>query len=178
MMMYAPVVLAAGKGTRMRSTLPKVLHQLAGLPLMAHVLQALDEIPQTAAFAPLLATLTSAKPLAVVGFGADEVERVFGERCFYAIQEPQLGTGHAVIAARHALDTLEPQPEIVLVCYGDTPLISSEMLACLLVEHVERGATLTFLTAITGQPSDFGRVVRDADGQALEIVEMKRATDE
>lgn len=178
MMKYAPVVLAAGKGTRMRSTLPKVLHQLAGLPLMEHVLHALDEIPQTAAFAPLLATLTGAKPLAVVGFGADEVERVFGERCSYAVQEPQLGTGHAVMAARRALDTLEPEPEIVLVCYGDTPLISSEVLARLLVEHIERGAMVTFLTAITQQPSDFGRVVRDASGQAREIVEMKRATDQ
>jgi bifunctional UDP-N-acetylglucosamine pyrophosphorylase/glucosamine-1-phosphate N-acetyltransferase len=178
MMMYAPVVLAAGKGTRMRSTLPKVLHQLAGLPLMAHVLHALDEIPHTAAFAPLLATLTSTKPLVVVGFGADEVERVFGERCFYAMQEPQLGTGHAMMAARHAVDTLEPQPEIVLVCYGDTPLISSEVLARLLVEHVERRATVTFLTAISEQPSDFGRVVRDEGRQAREIVEMKRATDE
>jgi bifunctional UDP-N-acetylglucosamine pyrophosphorylase / glucosamine-1-phosphate N-acetyltransferase len=178
MKMYTPVVLAAGKGTRMRSTLPKVLHQLAGLPLMAHVLNALDEIPQTTAFAPLLSTLTSQKPLAVVGFGADEIERLFGERCSYSLQEPQLGTGHAVMAARHALDRLEPRPEIVLVCYGDTPLISSEALARLLVEHVERRATLTFLTAITEQPSDFGRIVRDADGQASEIVEMKRATDE
>ena len=175
---YAPVVLAAGKGTRMRSTLPKVLHQLAGLPLLAHVLNALDEIPHTAAFAPLQTTLASAKPLAVVGFGADEVERVFGERCAYVLQEPQLGTGHAVMVARHALDRLEPQPEIVLVCYGDTPLMSGEVLARLLVEHVERGATLTFLTAITEQPSDFGRVVRDAAGQAREIVEMKRATEE
>ena len=176
MIMYAPVVLAAGMGTRMRSTLPKVLHSLAGLPLMAHVLNALDDIPHSAAFAPLLAALTSHKPLAVVGFGADEVERVFGERCSYALQEPQLGTGHAVMAARRALDTLEPQPEIVLVCYGDTPLISSEALARLLVEHVERGATVTFLTAISQQPSDFGRVVRDVGGQAREIVEMKRAT--
>ena len=178
MKMYAPVVLAAGKGTRMRSTLPKVLHQLAGLPLLAHVLHALDEIPHTTAFAPLLATFNRATPLAVVGFGADEVERVFGEQCYYTLQEPQMGTGHAVMAARNVIDALEPPPEIVLVCYGDTPLISSEVLARLLVEHVERGATVTFLTAIAEQPSDFGRVVRDADGQAREIVEMKRATDE
>jgi len=178
MKMYAPVVLAAGKGTRMRSTLPKVLHQLAGLPLMAHVLNTLDDIPHTASFAPLLARLTSAKPLAVVGYGADEVERVFGERCYYTLQEPQLGTGHAVMATRSAIDALVPLPEIVLVCYGDTPLISSDVLARLLVEHVERKATVTFLTANTEQPSDFGRVVRDAAGQAREIVEMKRATRE
>jgi bifunctional UDP-N-acetylglucosamine pyrophosphorylase / glucosamine-1-phosphate N-acetyltransferase len=178
MRMYAPVVLAAGKGTRMRSTLPKVLHALAGLPLLAHVLNALDGIPTTASFAPLLSTLTSSKPLAVVGFGAEQLERVFGERCNYTLQEPQLGTGHAVMEAKSAVDALEPQPEIVLVCYGDTPLISSDVLARLLVEHVERGATVTFLTAIAEQPSDFGRVVRDADGHAREIVEMKRATPE
>ena len=178
MMIYAPVVLAAGMGTRMRSTVPKVLHALAGMPLMAHVLEALDEIPHTAAFASLQATLTGAKPLAVVGFGADEIEHTFGDRCSYALQEPQLGTGHAVMAARRAIDAQEPPPEIVLVCYGDTPLISSEVLARLLVEHVERGATITFLTAIAEQPSDFGRVVRGADGQAREIVEMKRATQE
>src|SRR5581483_9820244 len=127
MKMYAPVVLAAGKGTRMRSTLPKVLHSLAGLPLMAHVLNALDDIPHTTAFAPLCSTLTGHKPLAVVGFGAEQIERVFGERCYYTLQEPQLGTGHAVMAARNVIDALEPQPEIVLVCYGDTPLISSEV---------------------------------------------------
>lgn len=178
MMKYAPVVLAAGKGTRMRSTLPKVLHSLAGLPLMAHVLNALDDIPHTTSFAPLLASLTSHKPLVVVGFGAEQIERVFGERCYYTLQEPQLGTGHAVMTARNVIDTLEPQPEIVLVCYGDTPLISSEVLARLLVEHVERKATVTFLTAITEQPSDFGRVVRDGAGQARAIVEMKRATSE
>ncbi|MGH2495941.1 MAG: NTP transferase domain-containing protein, partial [Ktedonobacteraceae bacterium] len=178
MKMYAPVVLAAGMGTRMRSTLPKVLHPLAGLPLMAHVLNALDEIPHTASFAPLLPTLTSHKPVVVVGFEAEQIERVFGERCYYTLQEPQLGTGHAVMAARQTIDALEPQPEIVLVCYGDTPLISSEVLARLLVEHIERKATVTFLTAITEQPSDFGRIVRDETGQAREIVEMKRATSE
>lgn len=178
MKMYAPVVLAAGKGTRMRSTLPKVLHTLAGLPLMAHVLNALDDISHTTAFAPLRLTLTGHKPLAVVGFGAEQIERVFGERCYYTLQEPQLGTGHAVMAARNVIDALEPQPEIVLVCYGDTPLISSEVLARLLVEHVEREATVTFLTSMAEQPSDFGRIVRDAAGQAREIVEMKRATNE
>src|SRR5690348_5851949 len=145
MMKYAPVVLAAGMGTRMRSTVPKVLHPLAGLPMMAHVLQALDEIPHTTAFFPLRETLTGAKPLVVVGSGADEVERTFGERCSYALQEAQLGTGHAVMAARRAIDAQEPPPEIVLVCYGDTPLISSEVLARLLAEHVKCRATLSFL---------------------------------
>lgn len=178
MIMYAPVVLAAGKGTRMRSTLPKVLHPLAGLPLLAHVLNALDAIPATAAIAPLLPTLAAHRPTAVIGFESEEVERVIGAQCFYAIQEEQLGTGHAVLAAREVVDALDPQPEIVLVCYGDTPLISSEVLARLLVEHLQQRATVTFLSAMTEQPSDFGRVVRDARGRVSEIVEMKRATPE
>src|SRR5690349_12323450 len=158
MMKYAPVVLAAGKGTRMRSTVPKVLHPLAGLPMMAHVLQALDEIPNTTAFAPLHDALTGAKPVVVVGYGADESEAAFNDRCSYAVQESQLGTGRAVLAARRAIETQEPLPDIVLVCYGDTPLISSEVLARLLAEHVERKATVSFLTAIAEGPSDFGRI--------------------
>ena len=175
---YAPVVLAAGKGTRMRSTLPKVLHQLAGLPLLAHVLNAVEAIPSTTAFSSLLATTSGQRPVVVVGYEGKQVEDVFGGRCHYALQQEQLGTGHAVLAAKESVDALSPLPQTVLVCYGDTPLVSSDALASLLVEHLTRQATITFLTATTEQPSDFGRVVRDADGQVREIVEMKRATEE
>jgi bifunctional UDP-N-acetylglucosamine pyrophosphorylase/glucosamine-1-phosphate N-acetyltransferase len=83
-----------------------------------------------------------------------------------------------VLAAQKTVDKLEPQPKTVLVCYGDTPLISNEILARVLAEHLTHQATITFLTAIADQPSDFGRVVRDADGRVREIVEMKRATEE
>ncbi|GAC1566055.1 MAG: bifunctional UDP-N-acetylglucosamine diphosphorylase/glucosamine-1-phosphate N-acetyltransferase GlmU [Ktedonobacteraceae bacterium] len=162
----------------MRSSVPKVLHPLAGLPLLAHVLNTLDAIPTTAAFVPVLSTLTAHRPVVVVGYGADQVEQDFGERCHYVLQEPQSGTGHAVKEAMGVVDALDPLPEIVLVCYGDTPLISDDVLASLLVEHVKREATITFLTAATEQPSDFGRVVRDAEGRVREIVEMKRATQE
>ncbi len=175
---YATVVLAAGKGTRMRSTLPKVLHQVAGLPLMAHVLNAIETIPSASAFASLLSTTNTSRPVVVLGYGAEQVEDTFGERCLYAVQEEQLGTGHAVLAAQKTVDKLELQPQTVLVCYGDTPLISNEILARVLAEHLTHQATITFLTAITDQPSDFGRVVRDADGRVSEIVEMKRATEE
>ena len=175
---YAAVVLAAGKGTRMNSTLPKVLHQVAGLPMLAHILNAIEAIPSTSAFAPLLTTTTGHRPIVVVGYGAEQVEATFGVRCLYALQEEQSGTGHAVMAARAALDTLNPPPQTILVCYGDTPLISGEILARLLVEHLTHQSTLTFLTAVTDQPSDFGRVVRDAGGQVCEIVEFKRATAE
>jgi len=175
---YATVVLAAGKGTRMRSTLAKVLHPLAGVPLLAHVLNAVEAIPSSLAFAPYAKLPSSSRPIVVLGNGATQVEAVFGERCLYAIQEEQLGTGHAVLAARNAVEKLEPLPQVVLVCYGDTPLVRSEILARVLVEHQERQATITFLTAHAALPSDFGRVVRDADGRVLEIVEVKRATEE
>src|SRR2546426_6859774 len=167
---YATVVLAAGKGTRMRSTLPKVLHPVAGLPMLAHVLNAVEAIPATTAFAPLIAMTTTHRPIVVLGYGAEQIKVAFGEQCFYTLQEEQLGTGHAVLSAQQAVDSLDPLPQTVLVCYGDNPLITSEMLARVLVEHFTCQATVTFLTAMLEEPSDFGRVVlRDPDGRVREI---------
>ncbi len=175
---YAAIVLAAGKGTRMRSALPKVLHQVAGLPLLAYVLDAIDFIPSTEIFTPLVSTITSHRPIVVLGHEAQQVEDQFGTRSHYAYQEEQLGTGHAVLAAEHAVLALNPIPRTILVCYGDTPLISGQILARVLLEHITSAATLTFLTAFTEYPSDFGRVVRDTHGNVQEIVEVKRATEE
>jgi len=175
---YVPVVLAAGKGTRMRSELPKVLHQVADRPLMAHVLNAIEAIPDAPAFAPLQATLFGHSPVAVVGYGAEHIAANFGERCYYALQEEQLGTGHAVLMARAEVDTLDPLPDIVLVCYGDTPLVTGEVLSRVLAEHCARQATVTFLTGIAQLPSDYGRVVRDVQGNVREIVEVRRASEE
>ena len=175
---YATVVLAAGKGTRMRSKLPKVLHPLAGLPLLAHVLKAVTAIPPTLSSISQGSTVSTQKPIVVLGHEAEQIEAVFREQCLYAIQKEQLGTGHAVLTAQTAVDALYPIPQTVLVCYGDTPLVSSDMLARVLHEHLIRHATITFLTATTEQPSDFGRVVRDSQGRVREIVEMKRATPE
>jgi bifunctional UDP-N-acetylglucosamine pyrophosphorylase/glucosamine-1-phosphate N-acetyltransferase len=178
MNIYATVVLAAGNGTRMRSALPKVLHPLVGVPLLAHVLKAVEAIPSTSSFAPIAPTTTTHRPIVVLGQDMQQVEDTFGNRCSYAIQHEQLGTGHAVLAAKNTVDTLHPLPQTVLVCYGDTPLVSSEALARVLVEHLTQKATVTFLTAVTEQPSDYGRIVRNIDGQVCEIVEMKRATEE
>jgi bifunctional UDP-N-acetylglucosamine pyrophosphorylase / glucosamine-1-phosphate N-acetyltransferase len=175
---YATVVLAAGKGTRMRSTLPKVLHPLAGMPLLGHVLNAVEAIPSSDPLASYVAPTTIHRPVVVLGHEAAHVEAVFGQRCLYALQEEQLGTGHAVLVARPVIDELDPLPQTILVCYGDTPLISSETLARVLVEHLAHKATITFLTAHTGAPSDYGRVVRNADGCVQAIVEVKRATEE
>ncbi len=175
---YATVVLAAGKGTRMRSKLPKVLHPLAGLPLLAHVLNAVEAIPSTLSSLSQAISISTDKPIVVLGHEAQQIKEVFGERCLYAFQEERLGTGDAVRAAQVTVDALYPLPQTVLVCYGDTPLVSSVVLASVLQEHVTHHATITFLTAMTEQSSDFGRVVRDAQGHVREIVEMKRATPE
>ncbi len=175
---YATVVLAAGKGTRMRSTLPKMLHPLAGSPLLAHVLKAIEAIPSSSFFTSLVPSTSTYRPIVVLGHEAEQYKTAFGERCLYAFQKEQLGTGDAVLSARDIIDELAPVPQTILVCYGDTPLISSDVLARLLVEHNQRRATVTFLTAHTETSSDFGRVVRDPNGQVREIVEMKRATEE
>src|SRR5439155_1887224 len=113
------------------------------------------------------------RPVVVIGHDAAQVKAVFGERCVYAYQEEQLGTGDAVRAAQTAIDTIESLPQTVLICYGDTPLVRSEILAQVLVEHLTQRATITFLTAFTEQASDFGRVVRNAHGRVQEIVEVK-----
>ncbi len=175
MNIYATVVLAAGKGTRMRSTLPKVLHPLVGLPLLAHVLNAVDTIPTHLSSS---IAFVMHKPVVVLGHEAVQIQPSFAERCLFATQKELSGTGSAVLAAQEVVDALYPQPQTVLVCYGDTPLVSAEVLASVVREHSVQGATITFLTAVTEQPSDFGRVVRDSQGRVREIVEMKRATPE
>jgi len=162
----------------MRSTLPKMLHPLAGLPLLAHVLKSTDAIPTTTAFAPLRDSVSTHRPVVVLGHESEQVAAAFGDRSLYAIQPEQLGTGHAVLMAQSVVDALEPLPQTVLVCYGDTPLIRSEVLASVITEHIKSHAVVTFLTACTNQPSDYGRVVRDSHGHVREIVEVKRATSE
>lgn len=174
---YATVVLAAGKGTRMRSRLPKVLQPLAGKPLMEHILDAIAAMPSTSALSSY-SSLQTHRPLVVIGYEAEQVRAAFGERCLYAYQEEQLGTGHAVLIAQQVVDELNPLPETILVCYGDTPLVSSEILGTVLAEHLASHATITFLTAYAELPSDFGRIVRDAQGRVRGIVEVKRATEE
>ena len=175
---YATVVLAAGKGTRMRSKLPKVLHPLAGQPLLVHVLDAVEAIASELPSFTQGISVSTHKPIVVLGHEAAQIEAALGERCLYAIQGEQLGTGHAVLAAQSAVDALNPLPQTVLVCYGDTPLVRSSILAQVLNTHITQQATITFLTATIEQPSDFGRIVRDSRGRVREIVEMKRATPE
>ena len=157
----AVVVLAAGKGTRMQSPLAKVLHPLAGRPLLAHVLTAVQPL------APRYL-------LAVVGHQADAVRRVcerFGACC--VVQAPQLGTGHAVAQAATVLPDFDGD---VLVLCGDAPLLRTATLRRLLDVHRRRQAALTMLTTQVDDPTGYGRILRNGQGHVVGIVEERDAT--
>jgi bifunctional UDP-N-acetylglucosamine pyrophosphorylase/glucosamine-1-phosphate N-acetyltransferase len=158
---WAVAILAAGKGTRMRSDLPKVLHELAGRPLVDHVIDLALEI---------------ARPhdvVVVVGHRADAVAGVVGDRgVSQVLQEPQLGTGDAL---RVALEGLGDRPiERVLVLSGDVPLLRSETLDRL-TTALDEGAGAALLSAVLDEPGTYGRVIRDPDGMVVEIVEARDA---
>jgi bifunctional UDP-N-acetylglucosamine pyrophosphorylase/glucosamine-1-phosphate N-acetyltransferase len=143
-------ILAAGQGTRMRSDLPKVLHELAGRPLVDHVIDRALEV---------------ARPhdvMVVVGHGADEVSAaVDGRGVSTTVQEPQLGTGDALRVALEALD--ERPTDRMLVLSGDVPLLRSTTLVRLTDELCD-GARAALLTAELVDPGSYGRVVRGPDG--------------
>jgi bifunctional UDP-N-acetylglucosamine pyrophosphorylase / glucosamine-1-phosphate N-acetyltransferase len=153
------VILAAGQGKRMHSDLPKVVHPLAGLPLLAHVIARARELqPQ--------------RMCIVVGHGADAVrERVPAPGAEWVLQERQLGTGHAVV---QALPRLLPGGT-VLVLYGDVPLIESSTLRALV--EASAGGRLAILTQEIDNPKGYGRIVRDASGRVARIVEEKDASE-
>jgi len=152
------VILAAGQGTRMKSRLPKVLHPLGGRALLRHVVDA-------------ALALDTARVVVVYGHGGDEVITGIDEpRAQWVLQEQQLGTGHAVLQAMTALEDVDR----VLVLYGDVPLIAQSTLNRLLDATVP--GTLGLLTAEIDDPTGYGRILRDAEGQVLRIVEHKDAT--
>jgi bifunctional UDP-N-acetylglucosamine pyrophosphorylase/glucosamine-1-phosphate N-acetyltransferase len=159
----AAVILAAGMGKRMRSTLPKVLHRIAGVPLVGHVLRA-------------IAPLTPTRTVLIVGHGGEQVQATIGPGPEYVFQAQQLGTAHAVLQARAAV---EGQVDTVLVLYGDSPLLRSATLQELVSLHHARPETrVSMLTCVTPDPYGYGRIIRDAAGQVLDIVEEKVATPE
>jgi bifunctional UDP-N-acetylglucosamine pyrophosphorylase/glucosamine-1-phosphate N-acetyltransferase len=152
------VILAAGQGKRMHSALPKVLHLLGGKPLLTHALDAARQ-------------LGAARLCVVIGHGADQVKaRLHDADVAWALQEQQLGTGHAVVQALPNLSGDGP----VLILYGDVPLISPRTLAAL-VDAVA-GENLALLTQIVDEPKGYGRIVRNDDGKVARIVEEKDAT--
>lgn len=156
------VVLAAGQGTRMKSKLPKVLHPILGIPLAAYSIRA-------------ALAATGEKPVLIVGHQAEEVKAAFGDTAQYALQEPQLGTGHAVMQARALL---EGKSDHILVTYADMPLLTTNTLTQLINAHTSAQSAITMLTVIAADPRGFGRVVRKADGQVQAIVEEAQATPE
>ena len=156
------VVLAAGKGTRMKSALPKVLHRASDKTLLAHVLGA-------------AASLGPRSIVVVVGHHADLVRAAVPEQpgLSFALQEPQLGTGHALLQAEPCLRSATTGTLVLLS--GDVPLLRGTTLCALRAHHERTGAAATVLTAVVDAPEGYGRIVRDAQGIAA-IVEHKDAT--
>ncbi|MTI82111.1 MAG: bifunctional UDP-N-acetylglucosamine diphosphorylase/glucosamine-1-phosphate N-acetyltransferase GlmU [Firmicutes bacterium] len=156
-MRLAAVILAAGKGTRMKSKLPKVLHQVGGKPMLGHVLGAASEAG-------------AEKLVVVAGYGRDEVESFVDDVAEVVLQEQQLGTAHALMQSASALRSF---PGHVLVLCGDTPLITPETLSKLVNYHEGNKASATVLTANMQDPTGYGRIIRDEQGRVKRIVEQK-----
>ena len=162
MLDFVTVILAAGKGTRMKSKLPKVLHKAAGKPMLQHVIDAAD-------------AAGARRNIVVTGFGGEVVRQWIGDSVEYVEQHEQLGTGHAVLQTKELL--LREHGTIMVLC-GDTPLLTAELLARFHEEHVQSGAKATVLTAMMPNAKGYGRIVRRENGEVLKIVEHKDATEE
>lgn len=154
------VIMAAGKGTRMHSKLPKVMHSLAGKPLIEHVLDVANQVGIE-------------RPLVIVGHGREVVTARIQERAEIVVQTEQLGTGHAIMQVLPYLEGAQT----VLVLSGDQPLLKPETLQALIKMHEDREACATVLTACMDQPFGYGRILKDGD-HLVRIVEEKDATPE
>lgn len=156
------IVLAAGKGQRMKSKLYKVLHPVCGKSMIGHVLDALKNI-------------NCERTVVIVGHGAEAVKQSLGNRAEYVLQAEQLGTGHAVKQAKALFDGEEGT---ILVICGDTPLVIPETLKQLIELHNRTRASATILTAKRDESTGYGRVIRAGDNSVLKIVEHKDCTPE
>ena len=163
------VILAAGKGTRMNSDLPKVMHPVMGRPMVHWVVDAARAAGAT-------------KVVLVIGHGADLVRDYFAKQADlagkveFALQEKQLGTGHAVMMAKPNLEAAAAGSDAFVLC-GDGPLIRPETLATLLSLHRSEKAAATLATSVIADPKGYGRIVRDAAGKLAKIVEQKDASE-
>jgi bifunctional UDP-N-acetylglucosamine pyrophosphorylase/glucosamine-1-phosphate N-acetyltransferase len=159
----AIVVLAAGKGTRMKSDLHKVLHPIAGRPMLEHLLQS------AAALAP-------ERQVVVAGHGREQLEKTLGSRAAIAVQEPQLGTGHAVQQAEAALSGFAGD---VLILYGDVPFVSTATMRAMIDRlHADDSPAVVVLGFEPEEPLQYGRVLAHDDGRIAMMVEYKDATEE
>ncbi|MBS4193427.1 bifunctional UDP-N-acetylglucosamine diphosphorylase/glucosamine-1-phosphate N-acetyltransferase GlmU [Bacillus sp. FJAT-49705] len=156
------VILAAGRGTRMKSKLYKVLHPVCGKPMVQHVV---DQVSQ----------LNIEKIVTIIGHGAELVRDQLGDKIEYALQKEQLGTAHAVMQAKEMLDGKEG---VTIVVCGDTPLIKHETMEALFKHHEETAAKATILTVFADNPAGYGRIVRNEIGHVEKIVEHKDATED
>lgn len=159
-MNLAAVILAAGQSTRLKSAIPKVLHRVAGRPMVLYNVET-------------TAQLTTTPPVLVVGYGMDLVRQAVGERAQYVVQEQRLGTGHAVLQARALL---EGRCDTVLVCYADMPLLTLDTLRRLVARHGEARGPITLLALVADDPRGFGRIERDGRGRVTAIVEEAACT--
>jgi bifunctional UDP-N-acetylglucosamine pyrophosphorylase / glucosamine-1-phosphate N-acetyltransferase len=161
-MKVTAVLLAAGQGTRMKSDLPKVLHLVCGKPMLAYALE-------TACSA------STEIPVVVIGNGSEKVRTFLEKTADCVTQDPQLGTGHAVMQAE---SSLRGKTDLVLVTYADMPLLRSESLIRLVETQKKNTGPVTILTVIAADPRGFGRLVRGQDGSVQAIVEEAAATPE
>ncbi len=161
-MKLAAVILAAGQGTRMKSNLPKVLHPIAGKPMIRYALD-------------IVRALGARETVLVVGHGADKVRAAVDGEVQFAEQAEQRGTGHAVLQARQLL---RGKADTVLVTYADMPLLRAETLQRLIDLHKSSRATITMLTVVSDDSMNFGRILRNKKQRVVGIVEEADATDE
>ncbi len=156
------LVLAAGEGKRMKSKYSKMVHKACGKQVINWVFDTVEKVGFS-------------ETIVIVGHGADQVKECLGDKCEYVLQKEQLGTGHAVMQAESLLRDREG---LVFILYGDTPLISPETVNGAIENHRNSGCQATIVTAILDNPSGYGRIVRDLDGNVVKIVEHRDASPE
>ena len=161
-MTVSVLILAAGQGTRMRSSTPKVLHHLAGKPLIRYSYEA-------------ACAVSSQKPVVVIGHEADQIRHEMGDLVDYAIQSPQLGTGHAVQSAE---TQFKGKTDRLLVISADMPLLTAETLKAMADLQQASGSVMVMLSIVSETARGFGRVIRDETGHAVAIVEEAQASPE
>ncbi|MGB1662695.1 MAG: NTP transferase domain-containing protein, partial [Planctomycetota bacterium] len=160
---FSAVILAAGRGTRMRSSTPKVLHPILGIPMLDHVSRQ-------------ICAAGSDDLTVVVGHGADQIRKhLEGSEVRTALQDPQRGTGHALL---EALDQASPRHSTLVVINGDLPDLDSEMIGNLVETHRQQGQPMTIVTGTVDEPRGMGRVISSPESDSAETCAVSRIVEE